>query len=246
VERVLPSEEVKARMAGLAVGLATDCDRPEHDVEKIMQENLPGANMLPFAAFITHDGKWVGGYSGYRDTEAFLKVLKEAEDTPYLKASKAVQKKLAGLADRAAKAAEKGDWKTVMRAVQDAAKTTGRCPERDALAGIEKRARAWAVQQLEAAVKAARSGDLDAAEKALDLVRKQFSGEPEAAEATEGQKALKSLALVVATEEKGTAAPGGREKAAQRYEGTRWAAIFTPGPADGQPPEDPGLEEGGG
>jgi hypothetical protein len=230
VERVLPSEEVKKLIRGLAVGLAADCDSPERDVEKIMRENLAGAQRLPFVGLLTHDGKWVGGFAGYKDTPAFLQVLKAAEESPYLQASKAVRKKLAGLAASAQKAADKGDWKSVMRAAQAAAKTTGRCPERVTLAGIVTKARDWAAGQLDAAVRLARAGgDLAEPRKILGEVRKSFAGEPEFADADLGLKALKKLSQIVRLVQSGASPPAGiREKAARTYKGTRWESVFKP------------------
>ena len=68
MERVLPSREIKGTMAELAVGLAADCDNPEAAVGQIFRERLPGATGLPFVAFMTHDAKWVEGYSGFKNT----------------------------------------------------------------------------------------------------------------------------------------------------------------------------------
>jgi len=244
----LPSDEIKDRMASLAVGLASDCDSPENDVSKLMQANLAGAKTLPFVGFVTHDGKWVAGYSGYKDAAAFLEIVKTAEESPYLKATPAVQKKLAALAARAGKAAERDDWKTVLKAAADAAKTTGRCPERDALAALVKKARAWAAVQLDEVVKAARSGgDLTAARKVLEDVRRQFAREPEADDAADGIKALKRLGSIVAAEASGNAASGIREKAARDCEGTRWAAIFDESAPEEKPADEEStdIEEGG-
>ena len=229
MERVLPSDDVKKRIGGLAVGLAADCDSPERDVEKIMRENLAGAQRLPFVGFVTHHGKWVGGFAGYKDKRAFLRVLEAAEKSPSLQASKAVRKKLAGLAANARRAADKGDWKTVMRAAQAAAKTTGRCPERKILAEVVTKARAWAASQLDAAVRMARSGgDLTEPRKTLSEVRKSFPGEPESADADTGLKALKKLSRIVRLESGASPPKGIRAKAARKYQGTRWASIFEP------------------
>src|SRR5262245_35254171 len=101
-----------------------------------MRANLKGAGTLPFAGFISHDGKWVDGFSGFKDTAEFVKVLDAVDKSPILNATDAVKKKLAVLAASAEKAAAKSDWKTVMKAWQDASKTTGRCPERKALFGF--------------------------------------------------------------------------------------------------------------
>lgn len=223
----MPHEDVRQRIRGVAVGLSADCDHPERGVEKIMREHLAGASRLPFVGFITHKGEWVGGYAGFKDTRAFLRVLKAAEETPHLQASKAVRKKLAGLVATASKAAAKGDWKSVMRAAQAAAKTTGRCPERETLAGFVQKARAWAVEQFDTAVRLARAGgDLKEPRKVLGAVKRAFPGQPEAADADLGLKALTRLAQIVRVEAGASPPEGLREKAARKYEDTRWEAIF--------------------
>lgn len=230
MERVLPSPEVKELIADLAVGLASDCDAPESEVSKIMQANLKGAGMLPFAAFITPDGKWVEGFSGFRDTEQFVKVLDAAEKSPLIQASEATRKKLAALSEKAGKAAEGGDWKSVAGAWHEAQKTTGRCAERKALAALRKKAGEWANGRLDEAVKAAQKGDVATAQAAIADVKKQLAGDPEAADADTGVKAMRKLSLLPAGDEKA------RQKAALEFTDTRWAAAFEGGPAPNEEP----------
>ncbi|MDH3592646.1 MAG: hypothetical protein OER88_12245 [Planctomycetota bacterium] len=227
MERVLPTEEIKERLAKLAVGLAADCDRPERGVESLMRANLPNAQMLPFVAFVTHDGKWVGGYSGSKAMYAFLEEIEKAEKTPHLQASRADRKKLAGLIPRAQKAAEKNNWKTVVKAGQTAAGIWGRCPEREQIAALVGEARAWANTQFAEAIKIARTAtDLVPARKLLSGVKKHFAKDPEAGEAAAGLKALGKLASILKIEAKGTPRPDLREKYAKPFEDTRWAVIF--------------------
>jgi len=241
VERVLPSAEVKDRIGALAVGLAADCDAPEHEVQEIMKANVTG-QVLPFVGFISHDGKWVDGFSGFKDLEGFLKVLETADQSPLLNATDAVRKKITALAKIAEKAAERGDWKAVMKASRDASKMTGRCPERQVLAALVKQAREWAAARFDAIVQDARSGR-DPAElsKALNEVKRHFLGEPEAAEADAGLKAVQKLSQVVAAESSEKPVEGAREKAAAACEGTRWAGIFEKASdaADPPPAEEP-------
>jgi len=139
-----------------------------------------------------------------------------------------VRKKLAGFAATAGKAAKRSDWKSVLKAGQAADKTTGRCPERIAIAEFVQKARAWAAQQLEAAVKTAQSGgDLKATSTALSKVRKHFSGQPEADDAAKGIKALRKLAKLREAEAGEKPPPAGaREKAAKGFKDTRWAKVF--------------------
>jgi hypothetical protein len=237
VERVLPDSEVKEKIGAIAVGLAADCDAPERDVEEIMRKNLAGKNALPFACFIGHDGTWVAGFSGYRDTAAFADILDTADKCPLLDATDAVRKKLLGLANVAGKSAERGDWKAVLRAGNEGAKTVGRCPEREALLALVKQARAWAQGELEGVADAARGADPLELKKRLAEVRKHFAGEPEGADADLGMKALGKLAQITAPEQ--------REKAKAEYKDTRWARIFEEGaPAGEAPAEEAPVEEG--
>ena len=228
MERVIPDAKVKKRIAELAVGLAADCDRPERSVEAIMRANLAGANMLPFVGFVTHDGKWVGGFSGYKNASAFLRTLARAEDTPHLKASPAVRKKLAALVATSEKAAAKGNWKSVVRSVHTAEKTSGRCPERNALAALMAKARTWAETQLAAAVKSARKGDdLKKVRGVLREVKSHLAGEPESKDAAKGILATVKLGKILEAESGGKPPPaGGRPQAARKYKGTRWASLF--------------------
>jgi hypothetical protein len=214
---------VKELIADLAVGLSSDCDAPEDGVSTMMRDNLKGAGTLPFVGFVTHDGKWVGGFSGFKDASGFVKIVEDAERSPLIQASEATRKKLAPLAERAAKAAEAGDWKAVVAAMREANKTTGRCAERKALAGHMRQGRAWASARLDEAVKAAQAGDYATAEVAIADVKKQFAGEPEGADADLGAKAVRKLSQLQAGE------GGALQKAGKDFVDTRWSALFEGG-----------------
>jgi hypothetical protein len=213
-----------------------------------MVANLPGAGTLPFAGFVTPSLQWVAGFSGYKDEAEFLKVLEAAERSPLLNASEAVKKQLGALAEKAAKAAEKGDWKAVLAAGREASGTTGRCEERGRIDGLVKKARAWAEGQLASVVADARKGgDLPAARKVLNEVKKQMAGEPEAEDAEKGLKALQRLGTIrgVEADPKGLDPVKLREKAAKEYEGGRWAAAFgKEAPAPESPPAAPPKKSG--
>lgn len=195
-----------------------------------MRAKLAGASTLPFVGFVTHDGKWVEGFSGRKAGTAFMKILEKAENSPYLQATDAVRKKIAGLLKRAEKAAPKNDWKTVMKSNQNANKLEGRCPERTALNALVDQGRAWAKKQFRAAIKTARDeGDTSAAHKMISKVKSQFRGEPEAEEATEGIAALRKLTQLKKIEAGGSAPDDIRERTAKAYEGKRWAGLFGEG-----------------
>ncbi len=223
---------MKARLAALAVGLAADCDKPESAVQEIMRKNLPDARTLPFVAFLTHDLKWAGGYSGGKDEAGFAAVLAEVEKSPLLAATEAVRKKLEPLAAKAAKAAGEEDYKTVVKCLQDAADLLGRCPERDALTEAETQAQAWAEAQIAEAVTLATGGtdDFAGARARLSAVKKHFGGEPEAADAEQG---LKAVTILERWSRLAAVPPVTREKSAAEFAGTRWEAVLR-GPTPGK------------
>jgi hypothetical protein len=233
---------VKDRIAALAVGLAADCDKPESEVQSLMRENLPGAGTLPFAGFLTPDLKWVGGWAGYKDEAAVLEVLDAVEKSPLLDAPEAGKKKLAGLAEKAARAAEKGEWKAVLAAKREGADVRGRCAGRDTIESLVRKAHDWADGRFAEAIGAAQAGgDLTPARAALNDVKKQFAGEPEYAEAETGLKALMKLSNILDIETgKVSADPAGlREKAAKDFADGRWARVFEKGgPAPSPAPPD--------
>jgi hypothetical protein len=225
---------VKPRIGALAVGLAADCDSPERDVQELMRSKLPGANTLPFA--------------GYKDEGGFLGVLDAVEKSPLLDASEPVKKKLAGIAEKATKAAEKGDWKSVMAAGLEAAATTGRSPDRTRVEGLVAKARAWAEERLAAVVADVRKGgELPAARKILDEVKRAMAGAPEAEDAAKGLKALQRLGNIrsVEADPKGLDPATLRKSAAKEYEGSRWDAAFGKDAAQepgAEPKSEPGRE----
>ena len=226
-EQVLPSSGIKSRLGGMAVGLASDCDKPDETVRNVLREKLPGASTLPFVGFLTADGLWIDGFSGYKDEAEVAAVLARVEKSPLLDAAPAVRKALEKHAAAVGPAADKGDWQPVLVAAREAKKSTGRCPERDAIAAAEKKAREWAAAELDAVVQQAKSGgDLAAARKKLGVVRQKFAGEPEAADVDTGMNAMQKLQLVREVEATGNPARDLRERNAAPFKDTRWTAIF--------------------
>jgi len=227
VQRVLPAANVKARIGGEAIGLAADCDNPEESVTAIMTAGLPDASMLPFVAFLTPAGEWICGASGYQDERALLALLDQASKSPLLLATPAVRKALEKPAAAVAVALPKSDWKVILQAARDAARSTGRCTERTTIAAAEKQARTWAAGELDAIARAAAAGDdVAALRKRLAAVKAPFAGEPEAADVDAGLKALQKLAFVREVEADGNPAKDLRPRSAEPFKGTRWATVF--------------------
>lgn len=235
MQRVVPHPSIKDRLAALVVGLSQDWETPEAAIADLFQKHLPDAKSYPLVAFLTADGKWIDGYSGWLEEPDFLKMMARVEASPLLQADPGTQKQLAKHAAAVGPAAAKGDWKTVLAAGREAAKSTGRCAERTTIRAAEQQARSWAKAQLESCVASARSGaDLAPVRKQLAAVKSQFAGEPEAVDADLGLKALQRLATVREVEANPNPARDLRERSAAPFQDSRWAAIFArqPQPAD--------------
>ena len=228
MKRVVPHPTIKDRLAALAVGLSQDWENPETAIADLFAKHLPDAKSYPLVAFLTVEGKWIEGYSGWLEEPDVLKILTRVESSPLLQAEPAVIKLLAKHAVAATGAAAKGDWKVVLAAAREAAKSSGRCAERTAIRTAEKQARAWANEQLDACVQGASSGaDLVPIRKQLVAVKTHFVGEPEGADAETGIKAMQRLTTVREVEANPNPARDLRERSAKPFQGTRWVAIFT-------------------
>ena len=225
--RALPNAQIKPRLGAAAIGLAADCDAPEPALEQLFAAHMADATSLPFVAFLTPDGRWIDGYSGWKEEPELLDVIGRAEKSPLLDATPAVRKQLEKAAAAATAGVEKSNWKPVLDAAREAAKTIGRCPERTAIKAAEQAARDWAKKELDAAADEARIGtDVKGARKRLAEVKKHFAGQPEAADADVGAKAILRLTQIREAEAMPNPKKDLRETAAAQYPGTRWATIF--------------------
>ena len=64
VERTIPQEPIRSRIAAIAVGLADDCDVQGSAAGVLLSRNLPGATFLPLVGFATPEGRWITGWFG--------------------------------------------------------------------------------------------------------------------------------------------------------------------------------------
>lgn len=214
-------------MSALAVGLSIDWYADDQSLPELCVKNLPEPRNAPMVGFLTAEGAWIDGFSGWIEDADFLKVLERVEKSPLRLATPAVRKQLEKPAAAVGPAAEKGDWRVVLTAAREAQKSTGACPERDAIAAAEKNARAWAEGELNDVVKLAKtSTDFAGLRKRLGVVKQKFSGEPEAADVDTGMKALQKLVLVREVEATGNPARDLRERHAAPFKDTRWVALF--------------------
>ncbi len=229
MQRVLTADSIKQRLGELAIGFAADCDEPDGNIDILIHDNLPNASTLPFVAFLTPDGQWVCGASGYQEIDAMRALLDQAAASTLMDAKPEVRKALEKHAAAAAAALAKSDWKLVLAAAREAKKSTGRCPERKTIVEAERKARAWAVAEFESIVQAANAGgELVSLRKRLTAMKAPFAGEPEALDCDAGLKALQRLQVVREVEAGGNPAKNLRPRSAEPFKGTRWTALFEP------------------
>lgn len=228
----MTTDPIKSRIGGIAIGLATDCDASVADVQALMRSNLPDASTLPFVGVITHDGQWLGGYSGFKQVGELTAFLDAVEKSPLLKAKPEVRQQLKELAASAEAFAKKGKWAEVIRAARTGSGLFGACPERDALRGAEKKARDWLQGQFDSVIHDAVTGaKLSNAKKRLSKVKRVFKGEDEAAVAARGILAIKRLNFLRSAEARANTKAGLRKGVAAEFKGTIWVAMFGKAPA---------------
>jgi hypothetical protein len=77
--QVLASGQIRARLSKIAIGLASECDRPEREVQQLFRRHLPNPKLLPLCGFVTPDGRWIAGFWGGRSVSQFQGDLARAE-----------------------------------------------------------------------------------------------------------------------------------------------------------------------
>jgi hypothetical protein len=218
---------VKDRIAKLCVGLAAPADPPEQEapVDTLMRAHTNPLSLVPWAGIVTHDLQWIGGFSGRIELDAIVGVLDAAEKSPLLDATPEVAKKLDAVANDAEQQAAKAQWQRVMSAAKSAAQLNGRCAARERIAAAVGKARAWAEKELTDALVLVRgNGDRAIARAALKKVAGTLPGEPEAAEADAGVRALDKIAVLeTLPADKLDAA---RDRAHTEFAATRWKVLF--------------------
>jgi len=229
---------VRDRIANSCVGLAACCDPPDVEDKLLFffSEKFEGATSLPFGVFMTPDFEFVHGFTGSRSVKQFQADLDLVEKHPLFPATAEAAAKLTKLGERAAKDAAAEKWAKVLKTGRAGAAIRGACPERKALDDAVAAARKYAESRfMWVETEAKTADDVVAMTKELRAVQKLFKGEPEAAAAKLGQKAvITALAIRVAAEDTGADTADARKIAAEQYAGTRWEWLFRK-----RPPPDP-------
>jgi hypothetical protein len=219
--QVLPSCEVRERVARVAVGYAANCDCMEPVVDALVKKHLPKANVLPFVGFLRADGTWITGFAGGRNVEQFLGDLAAAEEA--LASDRAARRRTEPdplCRAKAEEAARRGAWGEVVRLCRQAGHAD------PVMAEMKARARGWARGRLDSAVLAAREQKFAEARALAEEVRHAMQGETEANDAARGLHAIDRASAIGVMDRDSTEFQQARSKAIEESRGTRWAQIF--------------------
>jgi hypothetical protein len=194
--RVLPSADV-APLLSRFVCVKVDADNPG-EAEKILSQ-VKG-NILPFYAYLTPDGKFISGTSGYRDVGVFKADLEGVMKSELLKVPAELEKKLAKLADQAEKDLEAKKTSAVLKAAKDAQLIRGFSASKDRLLGLQGKALESGRERIREAADLCRDGKYEEAGTLVASLLKDFKGtELEAAgnAANKGKDKLKTASIEV-------------------------------------------------
>lgn len=197
---VLPTEEINALLCHEFVLLKVDIDKPTKGVQKFL--DAVKGQVLPFWAYVTPDGTFISGSSGFRNAEDFLADLKSAMTSALMRVPAPVEKTLAKSADQAAKDLEEKKHGAVVRAVKDAEKYRGYSESKLKLRELLTKAVVAGREVLATAAEQAHGGDLEAALATARPVLADFKGTELDAAAALAVKCLEKLKSAAASLEK--------------------------------------------
>lgn len=190
--RVLPAPEISPILARF-VCVKIDADNPG-DADKILSQ-VKG-NILPFYAYVTPEGKFISGTSGFRDVNAFKGDLEGAMKSDLMRAPAEVEKKLAKIAEQAAKDLEAKKFAGVVKAARDAEAVRGFSDSKDKIRDLYAQAVGGAQQKIKEAAELSKESKFDEAAALLAPLAKDFKGtevEPAAVAANKALDRLKSV-----------------------------------------------------
>ena len=188
--RVLPAKDVAAILAAKFVCVKVNVDSPG-PAAKIL-EQVQG-NTLPFFAYVTPEGKFISGTSGFRDEKTFKADLEGVLQSDVLRVPAPLEKKLASMAEQAAKDAEAGKTAAVVKTARQAEAIRGSSASKDRIRELYAKALEDGRGRLEAAADLCREGKFDDAGKVVSEVSKDYKGTELEKAAAAANKALPRL-----------------------------------------------------
>jgi hypothetical protein len=185
--RVLPAADVVAILSAKFVCLKVDVDNPGA-AEKLFSQ-VKGST-LPFYAYATPDGKFITGTSGFRSEKAFLGDLEGVLKNEALRVPPELEKKLAKMAEQAAKDFEANKVAAVLKAGRDADAIRGFSDSKDKIKDLNAQALEKGQQKIKEAVQLCADGKFDEASAILTPLTRDYKGSDVEKAATAGGKAV--------------------------------------------------------
>ena len=199
---VLPAAEISAILSSKFICVKIDADNPG-DAEKMLGQ-VKG-NVLPFYAYVTPEGKFISGTSGFRNEKVFKADLEGAMKSDLMKVPADAEKKLAKAAEQAAKDLEAKKVASVLKAAKDADTIRGFSDSKDKLKELAAQAVQLGHQRIKEAADLCKDSKFEEAAAILSTVAKDFKGsevEPAAAAATKAVDHLRSAGKFLEKEDK--------------------------------------------
>lgn len=188
--RVLPAKDVAAILAAKFVCVKVNADNPGPAAKILGQVQ---GNTLPFFAYVTPDGKFISGTSGFRDEKTFKADLEGVLQSELLKVPAPLEKKLAKMAEQAAKDAEAGKTAALIKTARQAQAIRGSSPSKDKIAELYAAAVEQGRGKLQEAADLCRDGKFDEADKLVGAVARDYKGTELDKPAAAAKKALPRL-----------------------------------------------------
>jgi hypothetical protein len=121
--RVLPAKAISALLSENFICVKVNIDTPPAPAQKLLEQ--VNGNTLPFYAYITPEGRFISGTSGFRDEARFKADLEGVIKSDLLKVSADAEKGLAAAAEQAGKDLESKKFGSVVKAARDAESVKG-------------------------------------------------------------------------------------------------------------------------
>ena len=187
---MLPAKDVDAILAAKFVCVKVDADSPG-PASKILSQ-VQG-NTLPFFAYVTPDGKFISGTSGFRDEKTFKADLEGVLQSDLLRVPAPLEKKLEKMAEQAAQDAEAGKTAALIKTARQAQAIRGSSASKDKIAELYANALEQGRGKLAEAAEMCRDGKFDDADKLVSAVARDYKGTELDKPAAAAKKALPRL-----------------------------------------------------
>jgi hypothetical protein len=147
-------------------------------------------DILPFYAYVSPDGKFIYGTSGFRSEPVFLADLETVLRSDDLKVAPDLERRLAKLADQAAKDLEANKVGSVLKAAREADAARGFSASKDKIEDLHNQVLALGREKLRDASQLCADGKFDESAAALSGLIRDFKGSDVERAASAANKAL--------------------------------------------------------